>query len=114
MPEEMTRAIQADIEELQRLRVVSERQSGKIELSRERISNMLTMLELLRQEREFAVGALEQAAKRQREAEEAKDAWYRAPAFWAAIGVVTGVALMVLAAEIIPDPTVLVSGESPD
>lgn len=103
MPEEMSRSIQADIEELQRLRVVLERQSAKIEMNRERIANMLEILELVRAEREFAVNALDEAIKGRREAEEARDAWYRSPELWSAVGAVVGVTLVLVAAELVPE-----------
>jgi len=102
-PEDIARANQADIEELHRLRVVSERQTAKIEMNRERIANMLEILELVRAEREFAVDALEEAVRGRRAAEEAKDAWYRSPELWSAVGAVVGVALVLVAAELVPE-----------
>ena len=49
------------------------------------------------QEAEAATGALEAAVRRAREAEEARDAWYRAPLLWFAVGGVVVVVLEVVA-----------------
>ncbi len=46
---------------------------------------------------EVATENLETALRRAREAEEEKDAWYRHPAFWFAVGVVITIALEVAA-----------------
>ena len=52
---------------------------------------------LAAQEAETATAALEAALRRAREAEEDRDAWYRAPALWFTVGVVATVVLEVVA-----------------
>jgi hypothetical protein len=106
MPEEMSRQVQADVEELQHLRVVVERQEGRLELEAERVRNLHEINKLAIQERTFAVEALEAAVSARQEAEDALDAWYRSPVLWAAVGLVLGAAIMRIAAELIPDKTV--------
>lgn len=54
-------------------------------------------VELAEQEAAAAVSALEAAVRRAREAEAERDAWWRHPALWAAVGAVVVVALEVVA-----------------
>ena len=60
----------------------------RLELSVERDALQLRRVATAEEEAAAASGALESAERRAREAEESRDAWYRHPALWAAIGAV--------------------------
>ena len=72
-------------------------QEQRFSLVDERLSIEQERVTLAVQEAERATGALTAAVRGRREAQEALDAWYRAPALWVAVGVVLAVVLEVVA-----------------
>lgn len=70
---------------------------ARLQLQSERDALQERRVALAVQEAETATGTLEAAVRRAREAEEARDAWYRSPALWFAVGVVATVVLEVVA-----------------
>lgn len=70
---------------------------ARLELGLDRERHIQRLRELAEEGERVAVDALEAAVRARREAEEARDAWYRHPAFWAALGAVLTVALEVVA-----------------
>jgi hypothetical protein len=69
----------------------------RLEVSGERHELMQRQVQLAEEGEQAAVGALEAAVRRAREAEEERDAWYRHPLLWAVVGVVVTVALEAVA-----------------
>lgn len=69
----------------------------RLQLSDERLELQQRVTSLAEQEAEQVSGALDAAIGRAREAEESRDAWYRHPALWAAVGVVLTVAVEAVA-----------------
>lgn len=70
----------------------------RIQLSDERDALRTREVALAAEEAQLARDALEAALHRAREAEEARDAWYRHPALWTVVGVVLAGALVTVAA----------------
>lgn len=69
----------------------------RLTLSDERHQLMERQVELAEQGEQAAVDALEAAVRRAREAEEERDAWYRAPLLWFIVGGVVVIVLEALA-----------------
>lgn len=65
----------------------------RLRLGDERTELLRRQVRLAEEGEQHAVSALEAANRARRRAEEDKDAWYRAPALWFAIGVVAAVAI---------------------
>jgi hypothetical protein len=77
----------------QRVRLLDQR----LTLSDERDALRTRQVALAGEEARIASDALEAAVRGRREAEEARDAWYRHPALWFTVGVVATVVLQVVA-----------------
>jgi len=103
-PAGMAKEIQADVEELRRLRPVladQERLLGhrleRLEVKDARILQVKEALDLSMQAEERTKSVVEAAVRGQRQAEEDLDAWHRSPALWVGVGVVATVLLEVAA-----------------
>lgn len=68
----------------------------RVQLTDERDELRQREVDLAAEEAQLARDALEAAVRARREAEEARDAWYRHPALWTAIGVVLAGGLVVV------------------
>jgi hypothetical protein len=70
----------------------------RLRLTDERIAHLEEARQLADQIIERAEGALETAMRRARQAEEDRDAWYRSPYLWFAVGVIVAGALVAVGA----------------
>jgi hypothetical protein len=82
----MSRQLQADAEESSELQLQIRLMTDQLQLAHDRHENVAQALALSMEAERRVVASLERAVRLQREAEEDRDAWFRAPAFWAAVG----------------------------
>ena len=90
---ETHRLILADLRELPALRSRVTLLDSKLALQAAQIADFRASVELAVQSRDQAVGALEEAVRRRREAEENRDAWHRSRVLWFGVGFVAALAL---------------------
>jgi len=103
-PMDMATEMQVQVEKYRKTLVVVESQTRllnirkeRLEVKDDRIFQLREALNLSIQAEERSKGVVLTAVKGQREAEEAKDAWYRAPTLWLFIGTGVGITITAIA-----------------
>jgi len=94
---DVARCLLGDVTELRLVRERVGLLDARLEIREEQITLTREALDLGRRAEERATGALEAAVRGRREAEEERDAWWRSPILWFAVGAVVTVALEVVA-----------------
>lgn len=100
LPLEAHRAILADLRELPERRNEVHLLDEKLRLRIEQVSDLRIAVVAATEAQKIAVAALDAAEKGRAAAENRLDAWWRAPAFWVAVGVVAGLGLTLGAAKL--------------
>jgi hypothetical protein len=97
----VTRCILRYVLKLETLQVRVGLLEQRLTIRDEQVGLLREALSLSIDAEERALGALEAAERRRREAEERLDAWWRSPYLWVGVGIVVGVGTVVLSVQVL-------------